>query len=394
MNFDLKKFEGLLPPFFTQVEKELATLGYVPRLVGGVVRDFLLNQKLGTDWDIELSHPTLAFNQTAWKELGKILSKLGKTVFLPYDIIRLELNGHELEFSPPRTEKFNADDGHKNFEAVFDLKLPFSEAAKRRDFTINAMAVELKSRKEMNFLDPFEGLRHLREKFLHPCGEDFAKDPVRFLRAHRFAIKYGFEFSPELKKVLGTMSLSSITPSYFWSEMQKSQKPWQFYERFLGLAETHSELKLPTESSVLSKKEEIQAVLRDPSKHESWMVALEWAGFSSESWQKYFSLSSESSRRVGRWAASSKEFARLKPEFFHGEFEVIREKPEFESLFDWYFTTKQLLQKNPQLPLLQMVEEYLPEWVHLYRFEPVKDVKHVDPPYRAKYQVWNLCQRL
>ena len=72
----------------------------------------------------------------------------------------------------------------------------------------------------------------------------------------------------------------------------------------------------------------------------------------------------------------------------------IKDKAEFDVLFDWYFTTKQLLQKNPNLPLMTMIESYLPAWIHLYRFEVVKDVKHIDPPLRAKYQVWNLCQRL
>jgi hypothetical protein len=153
-------------------------------------------------------------------------------------------------------------------------------------------------------------------------------------------------------------------------------------------------MKLPVGRELLAKIDDLKVVLMDPTFHEEWMIALEWVGISCESWQIYFSLSSETCRRLGRWAEASKKFTTILPEIFHGEFEDVREKPEFEVLFDWYFTTKQLLQKNPELPLLAMIEKYLPDWIHLYRFEVVKDVKHIDPPFRAKYQVWNLCQRL
>ena len=82
------------------------------------------------------------------------------------------------------------------------------------------------------------------------------------------------------------------------------------------------------------------------------------------------------------------------PENFHQEFETVKDSPDFVLLFDWYFTTRNLLQKNQKLPLLKIIQEHLPQWIHLYQFEAPKDVKHIDPPYRAKYQVWNLCQRL
>jgi hypothetical protein len=155
------------------------------------------------------------------------------------------------------------------------------------------------------------------------------------------------------------------------------------------------DLQLPLSFEVMSFKwEELSRVLSDPSKHETWIIALEWIGVPCESWQKYFSVSSETCSRLARWAQNSKKFILIKPETFHGEFEQIKGISEFDVLFDWYFSTKQILQKNPSLPLLKMIEDFLPDWIHLYRFEAVKDVKHIDPPLRAKYQVWNLCQRL
>ncbi|MFP5385701.1 MAG: hypothetical protein ACLGHN_06450 [Bacteriovoracia bacterium] len=393
MNFDTKKFQSKIPPVFSSIVEELLKRGFKPTLVGGAVRDFFLNGDPGPDWDIELGHETFSFERGAWKDLGRDLTKFGKVTFLPYEVIRMETPDHQFEFSPPRIEHYHPHEkGHSNFDAEFVFKLPFEEAVKRRDFTMNAMGIRFVKKNEMEFLDPLGGLLHLREKILHYAGPDFGKDPVRFLRAHRFANRLKFGFSKELREVLETMSIKGITPSYLWSEMQKALDPVNFLS-FL-VQEKNAELNIPLEKSFTSKVPEIKKVLSDPRKHETWIIALEWVDLSSENWAKYFSLSSDTSRRLARWAQSSRTFQKLLPENFQGEFEELRDTDNFEKLFDWYFTTKQLLQKNPDLPLLKMIEEYLPEWIHLYRFEPVKDVKHIDPPYRAKYQVWNLCQRL
>lgn len=397
MSFNKKKFEAQLPDFFPELMGELTGFGFIPTLVGGVVRDFIISGSLGHDWDIELTHETLSFNKDLWKNLGKNLTRFGKTTFLSYDVIRVETKDHQLEFSPPRIEKFEehlAGEGHRNFTVDFDFKMPFSEAVKRRDFTLNAMGIRLKSIKEFEFLDPLEGLRHISEGVLYPAGEDFVKDPVRFLRAIRFARKFKLTFDPHLLKLLEVMSVSNFSSVYLWTEMQKSLDPIGYYQDVLKWQSHHPELKLPVGGELLPHIEDFKKVLMDPTRHETWMIALEWIGISCLSWQQYFSLSSDTCRRLGRWAQESRAFEKILPENFHGDFEVVKALPDFELLFDWYFTTKQLMQKNPNLPLLRMIDEYLPSWIHLYRFEAVKDVKHIDPPLRAMYQVWNLCQRL
>lgn len=393
MAFDKKDFERKIPSAFLPILDDLLKKGFVPTLVGGVVRDYLISGNIGTDWDIELGHQTLSFEKGLWKDLGRSLSSFGKMTFLPYDIIRVESGDYQFEFSPPRIEHYKENTNHhSNFDAEFDFKLTFEKAVLRRDFTINAMGVKFLSKKDFNFLDPLEGARHLHEKVLHFAGPDFAKDPVRYLRAHRFANRLKFSFSKELKALLDTMTLEGVTPAYVWSEMKKSSDPVQFFSYLVQ--ENEKGLHLPLDKTLTAKIQDIRKVMIDPRRHETWVIALEWVDINSEAWCKYFSLSSDTCRRLARWAHASKLFQTLLPEKFHGEFEEVRDREDFEKLFDWYFTTKQLLQKNPDLPLLKMVEDFLPAWVHLYRFEPVKDVKHIDPPYRAKYQVWNLCQRI
>jgi len=395
LNFDKKKFETKMPASFNEVYSVLKTFGLVPTLVGGVVRDFLLTGEIGKDWDVELIHPTMFFDKDQWKSLGAALSVLNKVSYLPYDVIRLDYKNTQFEFSPPRKELFNNSDGHSNFTAEFDFQLAFEKAVLRRDFTINSIGIRFNSLREFELLDPLKGMIHLKDKLLHPSGPDFNKDPVRFLRAVRFAEKMQFHYSEELTKILTTMPITGISPNYLWHEMQKSHNPIAMVKKLLDWQQRKQELKLPLSFEAMkSKWEELSSVLVDPSRHETWMLALEWIGISSESWQKYFSVSSEISARMARWVLSSKEFVKIKPAFFHGEFEVVRDLPEFQALFDWYFTTKQLLQKNPSLPLLVMIEKYLRDWTLFYRLEVAKEVKHIDPPYRAKYQVWDLCQKL
>lgn len=393
MNFDLKKFEKQIPGSFHPLLDELLRRGYSPTLVGGSVRDFFLTGVVGKDWDIELNHPSMPFDKNQWKDLGKDLSAFGKMTFLPYEIIRLENGDHQFELSPPRKEIFTEENHHSNFTAEFDYRLPFSEAIKRRDFTVNSMGIKFNSKKDFEVLDPLEGQRHLFEKVLHPAGPDFYKDPVRFLRAIRFALKLGFTYSKELEEQLQKMQVK-FSPTYLWNEMQKSGDPVNCLRNMLKATETHPEIKLPLSINDLRRFDDLKKVIMDPSRHEAWMIALEWMGVNCESWSQYFGLSSDTCRKIGRWAASSRYFQGMFPELYQGNFENVRDTEEFEKLFDWYFTTKQIMQKNPELPILNMVQEFLPEWIHLYRFEAPKDIKHIDPPYRAKYQVWSLCQRI
>ncbi len=390
---DLKNFERQIPPLFLSLIQELGKKGYAATAVGGIVRDYFMDGRIGKDWDLEITHSTLAWEIKTWKELGKELSKHGRVTYLPYDVIRMEGQNLIFELSPPRKESFTDENHHKNFSVSFDFRTPFDEAVKRRDFSINAMGFRFDSQGKAELIDPLQGVLHLRNKELHACSEDFSRDPVRFLRAIRFSVKLGFKISPLLMDTLREMKLQGISPAYFWSEMQKSGNPVLFYQRLLEEKLTHPELPMPTED-IRSRLNDLKKVLGDPVRHESWIIALEWEGIESSGWQKFFALSTETGRRLERWAKVTHKFVKVMPEEFHGEFEEVRERPIFEELFDWYFTTKQILQKNPDLPLTAMIDSYLPHWAHLYKFEAPKDVKHIDPPYRAKYQVWNLCQRL
>lgn len=395
-NFDSKKFEKSMPSIIRQAIHFFESRGFTAIAVGGIVRDYLLDGRFGHDWDFEIHHSSIPFNRDHWKELGKELSQLGKVTFLNFEVLRLESQNYHLEFSPPRKEIFSEDwaqKGHSNFNAEFDFRFSFSDSVLRRDFTINSIGIEFKSN-SIQLIDPLGGILHLREKSLFPCGPDFIKDPVRFFRALRFSLKLNLNLSTELEKLLTEMPVATVSPAYLWSEMNKSGDPITYLATLLQWRKYHQQLNLPIDEEFLIRKDQLSAILKDSSRQEAWMMSLEWVGLSSQRWQEYFGLSQDLSKRFSRWVQLSREFKTINPEEFHGEFDEVLKDKNFDKLFDWYFTTKQLLQKNPDLALMAMIENWLPDWIHLYRFEPLKDVKHVDPPLRAKYQVWNLCQRL
>jgi Poly A polymerase head domain len=387
-----QKFSKEIPKAWEDVLSVVVGYGFVPTLVGGSVRDFFLFGKVGADWDLEISHPTLSFNPDQWKDFARDLSALGKTTILPYDIIRLEYKSYQFEFSSQRIEHFlEAQAGHKNFTVTHEFNLPFSEAAHRRDFTVNALGFDLKNK---ILLDPFEGLRHLREKLLVPCSEDFSKDPVRFLRALRFSLKYKLEISPTLQKTLDSMELSYLSSHYLWSEMKKSGNPVEFLSLLQRESSRHPDLKLPLLAPLEPKLEKLKTLILDPLSQDFWLIGLHWLGFETQSWEKYFALSPEQVKRFGRWSELSQRISAYDVELLKGEFESIHPKVEFQKVFDWYFATKQILQKSPELPLMKFIQDHLPGFSYLLTFELLKDVKHIDPPLRAKYQVWSLCQRI
>lgn len=393
MNFNSKKFTDLFPRVLLPVFDEIFNQGLKATVVGGLVRDFLLHEKIGHDWDIELTHGLIPFEKSYWKELGKSLGIYGKLTYLPYEVIRLKVDSYQLEFSPPRLEHFFSDKkGHSNFEAEFNFNLPFSQAVKRRDFTINAMGVKIGPEIKVEFLDPLNGLKDLENKTLHFAGEDFDKDPVRFLRAYRFANKFELHFSPELKEVLGFMSVTGITPAYLWSELGKTKDPINFLTSILK--DKKNELRLPVDESFILKKSNVRKNLLVPLMMESWLISLEWADLDSLKWANFFSMPQDYAKRITRWASTSKLFLEVMPEKFHGNFEEVINDVNFNILFDWYFTTRNLLHKTPSLPLLQIIQDQIPIWSCLFKWDLPQDVKHIDPPLRAKYQLWNLCQRL
>lgn len=156
-------------------------------VVGGFVRDKLLKISK-TDIDITVIGDGIAFAETVSKELGKSLS----AIYKKFGTALLEIDDTKIEFASARKESYNTNSRKPDIEFA-DLM----EDLSRRDFTVNALAVSLNSEKN-EIIDMFEGLSDLNERVLRTPLEPektFSDDPLRMMRACRFASQLGFEIA-------------------------------------------------------------------------------------------------------------------------------------------------------------------------------------------------------
>lgn len=214
-----------LPPALHPILESLQAHQITPIVVGGYVRDALL-EKPSKDIDIEL------YNISSLEEVETILKPFGKLnlVGKSFGVLKLRLGELEIDFSPPRTESKQGS-GHKGFDVRCDFTLDFTAAARRRDFTINAMGYNPQTKM---VLDPYNGLEDLRCKKLACVDEKtFVEDPLRVLRAVQFAARYDLVCNENLLRLCRVMiengALTELPKERIFEELKKllllSRKP-------------------------------------------------------------------------------------------------------------------------------------------------------------------------
>lgn len=220
----LPLFPEDLKLFLAEIEKAGALLC----LVGGAPRDFLMSGVLSNDLDFEVRNISIPSVKDFFKSKSIAFEEL------PYDIVRIDYKGFDLEFSSPRLENpLHGNKSHHHFEAVLDFKLSYDRAFSRRDFTINAIGIELSFKDEAEkLIDPYQGLEDLKNNLLKEISESFFLDSVRFLRLVRFHVKYGFAISESINNQMGLFDLSELSVHHFKEEMRKSKKGGDFINAF------------------------------------------------------------------------------------------------------------------------------------------------------------------
>ena len=191
-------------------------------LVGGPVRDALLG-RLGNDLDFttdarpEVTKKILqAWAENVWDtgiEFGTVAGKRGDTT---------------VEVTTYRTESYDPESRKPEVEYGDSIEGDLS----RRDFTVNSMALELTT-KTPEFIDPFNGLEDLAKRVLRTPSKaenSFSDDPLRMMRAARFASQLGFEIAPEVLQAIKDMAgrISIISAERVRDEFTKmlmSQNP-------------------------------------------------------------------------------------------------------------------------------------------------------------------------
>ncbi|NCP17203.1 CCA tRNA nucleotidyltransferase [Candidatus Kuenenbacteria bacterium] len=174
-------------------------------LVGGAVRDGLLGFKHIKDYD---------FVVRGWsmEELGEKLKELGKVdlVGKSFGVYKFVPAGKKMpvayDIALPRKEISLATGRYRDFKVDYDERLKIKDDLARRDFTINAMAYELKSKK---LVDEFGGLKDLADKKIRTVGnpyERFEEDYSRMLRGIRFACQLNWNFEDGTRHALNDLA--------------------------------------------------------------------------------------------------------------------------------------------------------------------------------------------
>ena len=179
----------LSDPIFRRISRLVDARGVRAFVVGGYVRDHYLRRP-STDIDVVVVGSGVEVAEALGRELHAKVS-----VFKTFGTAMLRVGGIEVEFVGARKESYTHDSRKPQVEAG-----TLDDDQRRRDFTINALAWSLNGDSFGELVDPFGGMDDLEDGIIRtPCDPDitFSDDPLRMMRAVRFAAQLGFSIEEE-----------------------------------------------------------------------------------------------------------------------------------------------------------------------------------------------------
>jgi tRNA nucleotidyltransferase (CCA-adding enzyme) len=199
-------------------------------LVGGWVRDHLLGLE-SKDFDVEVYGIEPEKLRTVLERIGRVNSvgehfSVYKLVFGPPGSASTKHPLHdsnaqerfEIDVSLPRRES-KSGHGHRGFVIEGDPSMTFAEAARRRDFTINAIIYDPLADET---IDPFEGSNDLESRILRVVAPDtFGEDSLRVLRAVQLAARFEMTIEPATVALCREIDLSDLPRERVWGEIEK-----------------------------------------------------------------------------------------------------------------------------------------------------------------------------
>ncbi|WP_419214200.1 CCA tRNA nucleotidyltransferase [Maribacter sp. X9] len=188
---------ALTNPIFKIISEAAEELSIDCYVIGGFVRDFFLDRNTPKDIDVVAIGSGIAL---AEKVASKLSAKPQVSVFKNFGTAMIQNDGMELEFVGARKESYQ-----RNSRKPIVEDGTLEDDQKRRDFTINALALSLNTSDYGSLLDPFEGITDLENKILKtPLEPDitYSDDPLRMMRAIRFATQLDFQIAlPSLQAI-------------------------------------------------------------------------------------------------------------------------------------------------------------------------------------------------
>jgi tRNA nucleotidyltransferase (CCA-adding enzyme) len=183
--------QALKNPIFKTIASCAAELETPCYVVGGYVRDFILCRDTGQDIDVVAIGNGIKLAESVAKALPNAPKV---SIFKTYGTAMFRFKGIDLEFVGARKESYKKESRNPEiFEGTIE------DDQKRRDFTINALAISLNANDYGTLIDPFTGIEDLKNKrIVTPLNPNltFSDDPLRMLRAIRFATQLEFEIDP------------------------------------------------------------------------------------------------------------------------------------------------------------------------------------------------------
>lgn len=215
--------QAIKDPIFQTVSKAAEELGLECYVIGGFVRDYLLERGMPKDIDIVAVGSGI---ELANKVASLLKDKPQVTVFKNFGTAMLKYEDVELEFVGARKESYHRDSRKPVVENG-----TLADDQNRRDFTINALALSLNQKDFGKLLDPFDGVADLEKKIIRtPLQPNitYSDDPLRMMRAIRFATQ--LDFTIELK------SLQAITENKERIEIISKERIVDELHKILGSA--------------------------------------------------------------------------------------------------------------------------------------------------------------
>ena len=214
-----------------------------PFVVGGAVRDFLLDGREPKDTDVECYGLDIKTLTGALREHFQV-DEVGKS----FGVLKVQVDDETFDVSLPRSENKQGQ-GHRGFVVTTDPNMSLFDACSRRDLTINTFMADLKE--GGCIVDPTGyAFVDLHAKVLRAVSLAFAEDPLRVLRVCQFASRFGFTVAEDTKVMCRALvaEMKTLPRERFWEEFKKlllkSERPSVGLEvmRDLGVLQLFPEL--------------------------------------------------------------------------------------------------------------------------------------------------------
>ena len=207
-----------------RLARAVAKKGGCAYFVGGYVRDAVMGES-GKDIDIEVHGIEI-------DELRGILDSLGERMEIGASFGVFGLHGYSIDIAMPRKETCRGR-GHRDFDIYVDPHIGTLSAAKRRDFTVNAMMMNVLSGE---IIDHYCGREDLARRLMRHVDDDsFAEDPLRVLRGAQFAARFEFDIAEETLCLCRGMDITTLPRERIMGELEKAllkaSKPSIFFEQ-------------------------------------------------------------------------------------------------------------------------------------------------------------------